>query len=206
MYSPPIHDRAVELLRTIPWRDHTPATISIHVDRAVAELQKRYFDNEFELRKLDATFGTVAKVLVLAWVIDRWLAPAWREVWAKGIFGSLVSIYNLIKEVSSYDSDPSSIDHQFFVGRFLALPFVASKVEAELSDLRNDLSAKVAPKVFPDGISLTTVRTLPEKGRNREWLEDEWKNLKMLEKGDVDNGRVSGAVYHVRYYLCLASC
>jgi sphinganine-1-phosphate aldolase len=77
------------------------------------------------------------------------------------------------------------------------LPFVASKVESELSDLRKDLSAKVAPKTFPDGITLTTVRTLPEQGRNKQWLENEWKNLKMLERGDVDSGRVSGTVYHV---------
>lgn len=74
---------------------------------------------------------------------------------------------------------------------------MASKVQSELSDLRKDLSAKVAPKTFPDGINLTTVRTLPEQGRNKQWLEEEWRNLKMLEKGDVDNGRVSGAVYHV---------
>jgi hypothetical protein len=92
-------------------------------------------------------------------------------------------------------------DIQFFIGQFLSLPFVASKVEAELSDLRADLSAKVAPKVFPAGINLTTVRTLPEKGRSREWLEEEWKNLKMLERGDVDNGRVSGTVYHVSSQL-----
>ena len=75
---------------------------------------------------------------------------------------------------------------------------MASKVESELSDLRKDLSAKVAPKTFPDGINLTTVRTLPEQGRNKQWLENEWKNLKMLERGDVDSGRVSGCVYHVR--------
>lgn len=74
---------------------------------------------------------------------------------------------------------------------------MASKVESELSDLRKDLSAKVAPKTFPDGINLTTVRTLPEQGRGKQWLEDEWKNLKMLERGDVDSGRVSGTVYHV---------
>lgn len=44
---------------------------------------------------------------------------------------------------------------------------------------------------------MTTVRSLPEKGRDRAWLEEEWKNLKALERGDVDSGRVSGTVYHV---------
>lgn len=38
---------------------------------------------------------------------------------------------------------------------------------------------------------------MPLKGRDREWLEKEWKGLKKLEKGDVDSGRVSGTVYHV---------
>lgn len=89
------------------------------------------------------------------------------------------------------------LTEQYFIGIFLRLPFVSGKVASELADLRKDLSAKVAPKTFADGISLTTVRTLPEKGRDRAWLEEEWKNLKLLERGDVDNGRVSGTVYHV---------
>jgi hypothetical protein len=110
-----------------------------------------------------------------------------------------ISVGNLqrCKRCKSFRLVRSVLTIQFFIGRFLALPFVASKVESELSDLRKDLSAKVAPKTFPDGINLTSVRTLPEQGRNRQWLEDEWKNLKMLERGDVDSGRVSGTVYHV---------
>jgi sphinganine-1-phosphate aldolase len=28
-------------------------------------------------------------------------------------------------------------------------------------------------------------------------LEEEWRNLRLLEKGDVREGRVSGTVYHV---------
>lgn len=90
---------------------------------------------------------------------------------------------------------------QILVGVFLRLPFVSSKVASELAVLRKDLSAKVAPKTFPDGIQVTTVRTLPEKGRNKAWLEEEWRNLKKMERGDVDSGRVSGTVYHVRCSL-----
>jgi sphinganine-1-phosphate aldolase len=41
------------------------------------------------------------------------------------------------------------------------------------------------------------VRKLPQHGRSREWLENEWKGLKALEKGHVEEGKISGTVYHV---------
>ena len=80
----------------IPWREHTPTIVAAHLDKAILEVKR----HEFELRNLDATFGTLAKVLVVAWVIDRWLAPGWRHIWARGIFGSIVEIYTHIKDVS----------------------------------------------------------------------------------------------------------
>jgi hypothetical protein len=93
MYSPP---DIKQLIARIPWREHTPTTIAVHLDKALLEVKR----HEFELRNLDATFGTLAKVLVVAWVIDRWLAPAWRHIWARGIFGSIAEIYTHIKDVS----------------------------------------------------------------------------------------------------------
>lgn len=38
---------------------------------------------------------------------------------------------------------------------------------------------------------------MPESGKGKQWLEEEFRNLKSLERGDVDGGRVSGTVYHV---------
>lgn len=82
----------------------------------------------------------------------------------------------------------------------LSLPSSKKQIHSEISKIRTQLKDKLAPSTYPEGINLTVTRTLPEKGRSRDWLEEEWKNLKKLEKGDVDNGRVSGTVYHVR--LC----
>jgi len=93
MYSPP---DIRQLITRIPWREHTPTIVAAHLDKAFLEVKR----HEFELRNLDATFGTLAKVLVVAWVIDRWLAPAWRHIWARGIFGSIGEIYTHIKDVS----------------------------------------------------------------------------------------------------------
>ncbi len=45
--------------------------------------------------------------------------------------------------------------------------------------------------------SLTYQNALPEKGKTREWIEDELQRMKGMEKTDVQEGRVSGAVYHV---------
>jgi hypothetical protein len=92
MYSPP---NIRHLIASFPWREHTPSAITSHIDRALVEIRR----HEFELRNLDATFGTLAKVLVVAWVIDRWLAPGWRHVWARGVFGSIAAIFNGIKDV-----------------------------------------------------------------------------------------------------------
>lgn len=97
MYSPPDFR---QIIPSIPWREHSPSAITVHLDRASTDFQRRFADHESELRNLDATFGTVAKVLVLAWVIDRCLAPAWRHVWARGIFGSIVELYKGVRDVS----------------------------------------------------------------------------------------------------------
>lgn len=80
----------------------------------------------------------------------------------------------------------------------LSLPSSQRQIKSELGKARSDLVAKLAPTTYPDGITLHRIRTMPESGKSREWLEEEWRNLKLLERGDVDGGRVSGTVYHVR--------
>ena len=79
----------------------------------------------------------------------------------------------------------------------LKLPSSRAKISSELAKTKEQIRTKLAPTTYPDGVRLTRVRTLPENGRSRAWLEEEWRNLKLLEKGDVNEGRVSGTVYHV---------
>ncbi|RXK38082.1 sphinganine-1-phosphate aldolase [Tremella mesenterica] len=41
-----------------------------------------------------------------------------------------------------------------------------------------------------------SVSQLPEHGRSREWLEEEWTSLKRLQREHATDGRISGTVYH----------
>lgn len=81
----------------------------------------------------------------------------------------------------------------------LSLPSSRAKIASELGKTRTQLKDKLAPSTYPEGVELTRVRVLPEHGRDKTWLEAEWRNMKKLEKGDVGEGRVSGAVYHVGF-------
>lgn len=86
---------------------------------------------------------------------------------------------------------------QIVVAIMLSLPSSRRQISSELAKTRAELKAKLAPTTFPNGITLTPTRVMPQKGRDRGWLEEEWKGMKKLERGDVDSGRVSGTVYHV---------
>lgn len=67
----------------------------------------------------------------------------------------------------------------------------------ELAKTRSGLKASLAPDTFPEGIELNGTRSIPEQGHDIEWLRKEFTNLHKLDRGDVEGGRVSGAVYHV---------
>lgn len=203
MYGTYINDKIREAALGVDWRGHLPMQVTDQYDvlaRYAGQMSDRY---SYQITELDATYTAIAKALVVALLFKHYLVPAWNEVWAKGPLGAMLAIYTATRDVSRvsrrWQRDLAE-RIQYLIGIFLRLPFVSSKVTSELADLRRDLSAKVAPKTFPDGINLTTVRSLPEKGRSKAWLEEEWNNLKKLERGDVDSGRVSGTVYHVRRY------
>lgn len=92
------------------------------------------------------------------------------------------------------------LTRKFIVRIMLSLPSSRRQIASELGKTRAELKAKLAPTSYPEGINLTPTRVLPERGRDRAWLEEEWKGLKALERGDVGSGRVSGTVYHVSLY------
>lgn len=128
-------------------------------------------------------FDQMARAVLVYWVLKYVLLDGFRHIKARGLCGTANEIRNKIKSL--------------VVRIMLAFPSNRAKLNSELAKTRAELKEKLAPSQYPDGVRLTTVRTLPETGRGREWLESEWENLKKLEKADVDNGRVSGAVYHV---------
>lgn len=89
-------------------------------------------------------------------------------------------------------------DPQFIVRLALRLPSSQRQVKEQLGEVRQQLVKKLAPREFPEGVDLTICRELPANGRDIDWLRKEWSNMDKLNRGDVEKGRVSGAVYHVR--------
>lgn len=89
-------------------------------------------------------------------------------------------------------------DLQFIVRLALRLPSSQRQVKEQLGEVRQQLVKKLAPREFPEGVDLTICRELPANGRDIDWLRKEWSNMDKLNRGDVEKGRVSGAVYHVR--------
>ena len=81
------------------------------------------------------------------------------------------------------------------MGLLLRLPSSKAKIASELGEARRGLEAKLVPEVLPEGS--TYIRALPKEGKTPEWLKEEMDRLLSMEKGDVKEGRVSGAVYHV---------
>lgn len=83
------------------------------------------------------------------------------------------------------------------VGLLLRLPSSKLKISTELGEARRGLEAKLVPHVLPEGSEYHNV--LPKEGKTPEWLKEEMDRLLSMEKGDVKEGRVSGAVYHVSF-------
>lgn len=132
------------------------------------------------------------------------LLGGYRNVRARGLVRSFTDIYASLRNVLLFVSlNNGSNDCQLVFRLLLSLPSSKAKIASELSKTREQIRSKLAPITYPDGVKLTSVRSLPEHGRDREWLQEEWRNLKKLERGDVDQGRVSGTVYHVSsWHIC----
>ncbi|KAK8861729.1 hypothetical protein IAR55_002552 [Kwoniella newhampshirensis] len=123
----------------------------------------------------------IRRIALIYWVLKSFLY-SYRHLRARGLTGVFNEFQSVIKSL--------------VVRIILSLPSSKAKLDSELAKTRSQLREKLAPSTYPDGVMLTSVKSLPEKGRSKEWLESEWTNLKKLERGDVDDGRVSGAVYH----------
>ncbi|KAK4688526.1 sphinganine-1-phosphate aldolase, partial [Tremellales sp. Uapishka_1] len=150
--------------------------------------------------KVNQRLTQVALLARLYWVL-KFLLYSYRHVRARGVLGTGNEAYSYLRSVGHLV--PHAFQHvllalhaQIVVGIMLSLPSSKVQLAKELASTRAQLKAKLAPSIYPNGIILTKVTALPEKGRDRQWLEEEWKGLKGLERGDVDDGRVSGTVYH----------
>lgn len=63
-----------------------------------------------------------------------------------------------------------------------------------MGEAREQLETKLVPLTLPDGAQY--FRSLPSEGKSKEWVEQEMTRYKSMEKNDVEEGKVSGAVYH----------
>ncbi|OCF45133.1 sphinganine-1-phosphate aldolase [Kwoniella heveanensis CBS 569] len=131
---------------------------------------------------INRRFTNFARIAVIYWLIRYVLLDGYRHVRARGVGGTVKQARAAIQAI--------------VVRIMLSLPAAKGKMAMEMSKIRSDLRQKLAPSKYPDGVTLTTVRRLPQQGRDKAWLESEWSNLHKLEKGDIGQGRVSGAVYH----------
>lgn len=86
---------------------------------------------------------------------------------------------------------------QVVVSLLLRLPSSRAKLTTELAQTRRQLELKLVPlaESLPEGVSYQA--TLPLEGKSKDWLIDQMERLQKMEKNDVKEGRVSGAVYHV---------
>nr|XP_019014579.1 sphinganine-1-phosphate aldolase [Kwoniella pini CBS 10737]OCF53360.1 sphinganine-1-phosphate aldolase [Kwoniella pini CBS 10737] len=141
------------------------------------------------MAKLDARvepyarrFDTFARIAVIYWLLKYVFLDGYRHFRARGILGTANEVRNTVQG--------------FVVRIMLSLPSSKKQLRLELGKTQAEIREKLVPSRYPDGVKLTAVRKLPEQGRSKDWLESEWDNLKKLERGDVNAGRVSGAVYH----------
>ena len=81
----------------------------------------------------------------------------------------------------------------------LRLPSSRAKLTTELAQTRRQLELKLVPlpDTLPEGVKYQA--TLPLEGKDKGWLKDQMDRLQKMEKNDVKEGRVSGAVYHVSF-------
>ncbi|KAL7420128.1 Dihydrosphingosine phosphate lyase [Cryptotrichosporon argae] len=119
--------------------------------------------------------------LFLLYYAAQYVLRGWRHVRARSVVGTVREIYGYL--------------HGLAIQLLLALPSSRRQLAVELAKTRAELVEKLAPGTYP-GVDISPARELPAVGRDRRWLEHEWDGLKKLERGDVAEGRVSGAVYH----------
>jgi len=115
--------------------------------------------------------------VVLIYVLWRYIwIETYRQIRAHGLAGTVIDLYSYYKKI--------------VFSLLLRLPPSRRKVALELDQARRGIQSKLVPE------HLEYYKTLPEKGKTVEWIDNELVKLKGLEKSDVAEGRVSGAVYH----------
>lgn len=106
-----------------------------------------------------------ARTLIFYVVLYKYTFRLWRHIRS---FGVTASIYQVYVEISR---------RLFFL--LMKIPAVKRRVTRELDTATKELEDKIAPRIT----SLTSYPTLPEYGRDRDWLMTELVKLQRLHIG-----------------------
>ncbi|KAJ9121418.1 hypothetical protein QFC24_004756 [Naganishia onofrii] len=136
----------------------------------------------YQLRRTQAWISGIANVAFLLWFWRFVCLEAFRYIRAKGLTG--------------VGSDGVARIKKAVVSLLLRLPSSRAKLTTELAQTRRQLELKLVPlpESLPEGLHYQAV--LPLEGKSADWLKEEMDRLQAMEKSDVKEGRVSGAVYH----------
>ncbi|KAI5451158.1 Dihydrosphingosine phosphate lyase [Naganishia albida] len=135
-----------------------------------------------QLKRTRDSFSALANAVFLYWIWRYVCVEAYRYIRAKGLVG--------------VGSDGVGSVKKFVVSLLLRLPSSRAKLAKELAQTRQQLELKLVPlqESLPEGLKYQA--TMPLEGKNADWLKEEMERLRSMEKRDVQEGRVSGAVYH----------
>ncbi|EME50214.1 hypothetical protein DOTSEDRAFT_68929 [Dothistroma septosporum NZE10] len=146
---------------------------------SLPQLRGRYDPRRPTSRQLLLTHGLdLFRNLLLAIFILRVFRSVWYRIRGYGVVGSLQILYNDI--------------YKRGYGLFLKLPFVQSKVRADVQKALSELEAKLVPS----GPGITNFTAVPVTGWTPDQIKAELDKLGEMKHTSWEDGRVSGAVYH----------
>ncbi|CEJ80633.1 Putative PLP-dependent transferase [[Torrubiella] hemipterigena] len=114
--------------------------------------------------------------VVFVYFVIRWTRRAYWQLKGRGPIGTILEAYRNIRRI--------------LYGYFLRAPGVRNKVNAQLKEAIDKMSAKLAPP------TQTRYLTLPKDGIAEETVRAELTTLANMDHTRWEDGFVSGAVYH----------
>jgi sphinganine-1-phosphate aldolase len=131
--------------------------------------------------------------------VYRYLTRTFRHLRSRGVVTTFRELYASTAQVcpfippwtvsGSVDSHP---ELQAAFKLILLAPHARRKLEQELAKVSVDIRSKVAP-AYPD---LERHISIPQTGKEKDWIHTELEKLQKIGEGHWETGRVSGAVYH----------
>lgn len=142
------------------------------------------FSKRYDLRRptsraaiISQGFDLIRNILLLLFLL-RYTRRTFLHLRGYGLLGSLKQLYRNI--------------YKRLYGLFLRLPFVQSKVRADVDKAITDLEGKLVPS----GPGVIKFTALPAEGWKAEQVRAELEKLGEMKHTRWEDGRVSGAVYH----------